>query len=819
MQASNKFWPYTGHANLLLFATIAFAYCLLFFCTYFYRIMSEVKRKLFQYSPHKVGLALGAIRSGMKVSTAAKTYGIPRSTLRNKLSGVAPESSGHVGPQPVLGSEIEAELVRWIIECSRSGFPVDKDGLCDSVQRIVTKQNLVTPFINNRPSRSWFEGFMSRHPDISQKHAEYINKARAAITEVKIRNWFQEIAELIGTENLKVLDDPSRIWNCDETSFFLAPKGALVLAEKGQHVYDTSKNSDKENITTLFTVNALGEYAPPLTVYKYKRISSEIVQNAPPGWGIGKTDKGWMTGEAFYEYVANIFIPYLKNRETVFPVILFLDGHKSHLTMHLSQLCRQNNIIVVALVPNTTHMMQPLDVAVFFPLKQSWRKLVKKWRIDNDGMEITKINLPSALHSLLVDDESFSNNIKSGFKTCGLYPFGADFVNYKRIVKQSATGNVNQCFTESAIAETYYLDYLEKKIDATLLLEFKETCDSGNNWQGCKEALMLYETWLAFRNDTETVTFKLSSELDAPSTSSSASCNNKENINIPSSPSIFQNESLMADSIEDNKPTSSDISPGKENKSLKPSVSQNPSVDQNISFLGSAGPSSIIFNQPNTVNNLLKECLLWPEKKIPQKISNKSKYIPSVITSDKWLEIMQAAEKETNNKKEKKKKTPDAQSFDLRSPVLQSRKRKHNENTGSDTEGEEGNCETYVLNDSDTDCDEWIPEPVPTEFSDLNRRPEVNDFVLVQFKKPKNIIYYIGKILAIADEDDSFEISYYRKKNRFTQQFITPLEPDLALVSLSDIKIILPPPILTGATKRQNSYISFEVNLSNFNVL
>lgn len=50
-----------------------------------------------------------------------------------------------------------------------------------------------------------------------------------------------------------------------------------MLAEKVQHVYDTLKNSAKENITTLFTVNAAGEYAPPLTVYKYKRMSSEVL--------------------------------------------------------------------------------------------------------------------------------------------------------------------------------------------------------------------------------------------------------------------------------------------------------------------------------------------------------------------------------------------------------------------------------------------------------------------------------------------------------------------------------------------------------------
>lgn len=75
-------------------------------------------------------------------------------------------------------------------------------------------------------------GIMTKHPDLSQKHhAEYINRALALISEEKIRNWFKEVSSLLCAENLKILENPSRVWNCDKTAFFLAPKGSLVLAE------------------------------------------------------------------------------------------------------------------------------------------------------------------------------------------------------------------------------------------------------------------------------------------------------------------------------------------------------------------------------------------------------------------------------------------------------------------------------------------------------------------------------------------------------------------------------------------------------------
>ncbi|XP_046987338.1 Down syndrome cell adhesion molecule-like protein Dscam2 [Schistocerca americana] len=74
---------------------------------------NQPKNKKFQYSPSKVKDALKAIDEGMKVATASKLYKVPRTTLRNKISGVSPkESTGHCGPHSVLGEQIEKKIGR-----------------------------------------------------------------------------------------------------------------------------------------------------------------------------------------------------------------------------------------------------------------------------------------------------------------------------------------------------------------------------------------------------------------------------------------------------------------------------------------------------------------------------------------------------------------------------------------------------------------------------------------------------------------------------------------------------------------------------------
>jgi len=117
----------------------------------------------------------------------------------------------------------------------------------------------------------------------------------------------------------------------------------------------------------------------------------------PDNWATGKTEKGWITGEAFYEYIANVFHLWLLENNVPMPVVLFVDGHSSHLTLHLSEFASKNGIEIVALYPNATHVLQPLDVSVFGPLKKKFAQKVKEWKIANNTLVLNKIKLPMVL--------------------------------------------------------------------------------------------------------------------------------------------------------------------------------------------------------------------------------------------------------------------------------------------------------------------------------------------------------------------------------------------------------------------------------------
>jgi len=101
--------------------------------------------------------------------------------------------------------------------------------------------------------------FLNRHPVISLKKAEYLSSCRATVSEERIRGWFANEESLFEEEGLTaVLNDGTRIFNCDETAVWLNPSGRCVLTKKGEIAYSVSTTDEKSNVTVLFTASADG---------------------------------------------------------------------------------------------------------------------------------------------------------------------------------------------------------------------------------------------------------------------------------------------------------------------------------------------------------------------------------------------------------------------------------------------------------------------------------------------------------------------------------------------------------------------------------
>ncbi|CAH0721901.1 unnamed protein product, partial [Brenthis ino] len=233
----------------------------------------------------------------MGIKEACRIYGVPKTTVHDRISGkVANNEKPKVGPDPILGREAEEKLKTWVLDMAKCGFPINKKELLESVANIVRDTNIKNPFKDGVPGDTWYQAFLRRHPDVNVREPEGINNARAAVTENRVRFWFKDLKEYMKSiDALDVFDDPSRIFNGDETGFSLCPKSGKVLGPRGyKNLYIIKKTNDKENISVLIVFSADGKICPPLVIFPYVRPPKTLIESMPPTWILGRSESGWM---------------------------------------------------------------------------------------------------------------------------------------------------------------------------------------------------------------------------------------------------------------------------------------------------------------------------------------------------------------------------------------------------------------------------------------------------------------------------------------------------------------------------------------------
>lgn len=119
------------------------------------------------------------------------------------------------------------------------------------------------------------------------------------------------------------------------------------------------------------------------------------------------------------------------------------------MTVHSLKLCRENQVNLICLPPNSTHLTQPLDVAFFRPVKIAWRKVLSDWKNTEEGIKNTNIqkqNFPPLLAKMMeVIAPTIKDNLISGFRKCGIYP-----LNVEEVLNRIPRSSDNTDIVESA---------------------------------------------------------------------------------------------------------------------------------------------------------------------------------------------------------------------------------------------------------------------------------------------------------------------------------------------------------------------------------
>jgi hypothetical protein len=82
------------------------------------------------------------------------------------------------------------------------------------------------------------------------------------------------------------------------------------------------------------------------------------------------SDNGWTTDKIGTQWIHH-FYENTKHSYGEWRLLIF-DGHGSHYTAGFKEYCLQNKILTLCMPAYTSHILQPLDVSCFGPLKKAY---------------------------------------------------------------------------------------------------------------------------------------------------------------------------------------------------------------------------------------------------------------------------------------------------------------------------------------------------------------------------------------------------------------------------------------------------------------
>ena len=233
------------------------------------------------------------------------------------------------------------------------------------------------------------------------------------VSGVTVASWKERLPDIVpgyGSED---------IWNLDESGVFWQ---ALPDKGFGQRVRQCKGGKkSKQRITVAFTVNGAGKSEiKPIVIWK---------SNNPCCFkGVKKTDlpveyysqpKAWMTGDILQKVLSTVNKQLNQRGRSV---LLFLDNagcHPPHMNF--------SNIKIVFLPPNTTSVLQPLDLGIIKTFKVHYRKFLMRFvlsKIDTCASASEVVKSVTILHAVRWVAEAWKNvhelTIKKCFRKAGI---------------------------------------------------------------------------------------------------------------------------------------------------------------------------------------------------------------------------------------------------------------------------------------------------------------------------------------------------------------------------------------------------------------
>lgn len=188
---------------------------------------------------------------------------------------------------------------------------------------------------------------MKRQSYLSLRKEDVAENVRIdAVTSRAIRHYLDLLQKTLSENNLD--ESPAQIYNVDETGMAYEHRPLKVVTLKGQEKVKCCTSGNKAQTTLVACVNAIGNAIPPFVIYNAKTLNPGWMRDGVTSTAYACSNNGWINTELFKLWLKDHF---LKHAVSARPLLLILDGHKTHYHHELCEYAKGQGVIMFCLPP------------------------------------------------------------------------------------------------------------------------------------------------------------------------------------------------------------------------------------------------------------------------------------------------------------------------------------------------------------------------------------------------------------------------------------------------------------------------------------
>ena len=268
----------------------------------------------------------------------------------------------------LLGHELDRKVQAYLKKVREGGGAVSARIVTAAAPGILLscdKTRLEEYGGNIRLNRHWAHSLLKRMHFVQRRATTAKSRHSSTNFSELQKSFLDDVVSTVVMEEIPA----ELIMNWDQTDIKLFPSSwTMEMAGVG----------DKRRITAIFC-GTLGDFLPVQLIYQGKSPRCHPHYQFPSDWDVTHSPKHWSTEETMLQYISNIIVPYVEGTRCLLSNIAIMDNFKGQITALVNALLEKNDIHVCLLPPNTTDVLQPMDISVNDPAKDFLKGKFQEW--------------------------------------------------------------------------------------------------------------------------------------------------------------------------------------------------------------------------------------------------------------------------------------------------------------------------------------------------------------------------------------------------------------------------------------------------------